>query len=141
MQNPTRFSNSYYRLMLSLKWREKTLPNGVKQFVHYDEDLEQELMMLPTDLVLTNDKGFRPWVELYAKDKERFYKDFSAVFAKLCELGIQRDADGKVTNIDNERGGYKSAPKKSSTPGKKEEVGDGEAAPLKRENKAFQARL
>ncbi|KAF2149426.1 class II peroxidase [Myriangium duriaei CBS 260.36] len=141
VQNPTRFSNSYFRLMLSLTWKEKTLPNGVKQFVHVDEDLGQELMMLPTDLALVNDPQFRPWVELYAKDKDRFFEDFSAVFHKLTELGIRRDAKGKVLNSDNVKGGYVSAPKKSDSPGLPSKSGDGEAEPLKKENSALRARL
>lgn len=141
VQNPTRFSNSYYRLMLSLNWKSKTLPNGVKQFVHVDEDLGMELMMLPTDLILTKDPAFRPWVEKYANDKEVFFKDFAAVFEKLCELGITRDSSGKVLNSDNARGGYVSAPKKSNAPGKPKSTGDGEATPLKKENSAYRSRL
>lgn len=142
VNNPTRFSNSYFKLMMSRDWREKTLANGVRQFVHYDEDAEEELMMLPTDLALLHDPKFRPYVKLYAKDKDAFFADFSNVFAKLIELGIQRDASGKITNADNERGGYHSAPKKSGKPGKPQEVGrDGEAEPLKRENMEFRARL
>lgn len=141
VQNPTRFSNSYFRLMLSLQWKEKTLENGVRQFVHVDEDLGEELMMLPTDLALVNDSAFRPWVELYAKDKERFFEDFRNVFLKLVELGIERDDKGRVTNSDNVKGGYHSAPKKSDVPGLPKETGDGEADPLSKENKAFRARL
>ncbi|PSK35984.1 hypothetical protein B9Z65_5799 [Elsinoe australis] len=141
VQNPTRFSNSYFRLMLSLQWKEKTLGNGVRQFVHVDEDLGEELMMLPTDLALVNDTAFRPWVELYAKDKERFFEDFRNVFLKLVELGIERDDNGRITNSDNVKGGYHSAPKKSDVPGLPKETGDGEADPLSKENKAFRARL
>jgi len=143
VNNPTRFSNTYFRLMLSRSWKEKTLDNGVRQFVHYDEDAEEELMMLPTDLALLSDPSFRQWVELYAKDKERFFADFAKVFAKLVELGIQRDESGKVINGDNIKGGYHSAPKKSAMPGKPEEVDRqyGEAEPLREENKKFRARL
>jgi len=45
-------------------------------------------MMLPSDMALLEDKAFRPYVELYAKDEEAFFKDFSAAFAKLTELGV-----------------------------------------------------
>lgn len=145
---PTRFSNTYYRLMISRSWKEKTLENGVRQFVHYDEDAEEELMMLPTDLALMADPTFKHWVEVYANDKEKFFEDFSKVFAKLVELGIQRDASGKVTNSDNEKGGYHSAPKKSSKPGKPEEVDRyEESEPLREQNdkagdeKVIRARL
>ncbi|KAF7188821.1 putative heme-binding peroxidase [Pseudocercospora fuligena] len=138
---PTRFSNTYFKLMISEDWREKVLDNGVRQFVHYDEDSEEELMMLPTDLALIQDDSFRPWVELYAKDKERFFEDFARVFAKLMELGIERDEQGNVLNTDNVKGGYLSAPKKSAKPGKQDEVDRyGEAEPLREENKLHQER-
>lgn len=142
MNNPTRFSNTYFRLMMSLNWKEKTLDNGVRQFVHYDEDADEELMMLPTDLALLSDPSFKPWVELYAKDRDRFFEDFAKVFAKLIELGIERDEKGGITNIDNEKGGYHSAPKKSAKPGKPDAVDRyGEAEPVREENKQVRAKL
>jgi cytochrome c peroxidase len=146
VNNPTRFSNQYFRLLLSNDWRKKKLPNGVEQFMSYDEDSETELMMLPTDMALIHDDSFRPWVELYAKDKEAFFGDFTKVFSKLVELGIVRDASGKVLNSDNVKGGYTSAPKKSSTPGKPEKTSDDmvdvdEARPLKQQNETFRARI
>jgi cytochrome c peroxidase len=135
--------------MLSLQWKKKTLKNGVVQFVNYDEDSETELMMLPTDLALTQDPSFRKWVELYARDKDRFFEDFAKVFAKLVELGIERDGEGRITNVDNERGGYHSAPKKKQTPGNPgnpekttdDKHGPSESTPLKNENEQFKARL
>lgn len=67
------------------------------------------LMMLPSDLVLIQDEGFKPFVEAYAKaracgghsgapcsspnlppiqkDKKLFYADFAADYSKLLELG------------------------------------------------------
>ncbi|KAI9731278.1 MAG: hypothetical protein M1818_007903 [Claussenomyces sp. TS43310] len=146
VNNPTRFSNQYFKLMLSLDWRQKTLPNGVTQFVNYDEDTETELMMLPTDIALTTDASFAKWVKKYADDKDAFFADFARVFAKLMELGIQRDAEGNITNSDNERGGYHAAPKKMALPGKPESSSDDkvpgdEAEPLKEENRSFRAKL
>lgn len=52
------------------------------------ESKDGALMMLPSDMALLEDKAFRPYVELYAKDEEAFFKDFSAAFAKLTELGV-----------------------------------------------------
>jgi cytochrome c peroxidase len=145
VNSPTRFSNQYFRLLLSLKWKKKTLKNGLEQFVHYDEDTETELMMLPTDITLTRDPSFRKYVELYATDKDQFFADFSKVFDKLMELGIERDTSGKVTNVDNEKGGYHSAPKKNKGPGIPSKspnytVGASEPVPLSEENK-YRARL
>ena len=114
--------------------------------MHYDEDFETELMMLPTDMALTIDSNFAPWVKKYADDKELFFKDFAAVFAKLLELGIRRDGSGKITNADNERGGYHAAPKKKAAPGAPgnttdDKVEGNEAEPLAKENQSFRAKL
>ncbi|KAI0176553.1 heme peroxidase [Hypoxylon sp. FL1284] len=152
VNNPTRFSNQYFKLLLANDWKKKVLPNGVEQFVYVEEDVEgqdgdegvEELMMLPTDLSLLSDPSFRPWVERYAADKDLFFDHFAAVFANLLELGIRRDAQGNVVNDENVEEGYKSAPKKSDTaqaPGDQgtKQVGH-EAGRLKDENTKFQAR-
>ncbi len=146
VNNPTRFSNTYFRLLRMHDWKRKTLESGVEQYVYVDEGLDEELMMLPTDIALLEDPSFSPWVEKYAKDKDLFFSDFAKVFAKLLELGIQRNEEGKITNADNERGGYHSAPKKSTRPSGPEksqgrrQVGD-EARPLKEKNREQMARL
>lgn len=45
-------------------------------------------MMLPTDMALVSDKAFKQWVQVYAKDNDRFFKDFAAAVTKLFELGV-----------------------------------------------------
>ncbi|EXJ77635.1 heme-binding peroxidase [Capronia epimyces CBS 606.96] len=122
VNNPTRFSNMYFKLLRIHDWKKKKLANGLEQFVYVDKDLEadsdvdgeepEELMMLPTDIALLHDPAFRVWVDKYAQDKDLFFRDFANVFAKLLELGIRRDEVGRVVNQDNLDGGYKSAPKK-----------------------------
>ncbi|KAJ6151551.1 hypothetical protein N7470_007148 [Penicillium chermesinum] len=89
----------------------------MSQFVYVDPDAaedEEPLMMLPTDMALKTDEAFAPWVKKYAEDKDLFFDHFSKAFAKLIELGIQRDEKGVVINTDNKLGGYVSAPKKSN---------------------------
>jgi cytochrome c peroxidase len=151
VNNPTRFSNQYYKLLLVHDWKKKRLANGLEQFVYVDEEAEleegekpEELMMLPTDIALLSDSSFRQWVERYAEDKDLFFDHFSKVYAKLLELGINRDASGKVVNEENLEEGYKSAPKKSDTAQtpkdqNKAQVGH-EADPLKGQNAKFQKR-
>ncbi|KIW13016.1 hypothetical protein PV08_08203 [Exophiala spinifera] len=123
VNNPTRFSNTYFKLLQTHEWKKKKLENGLEQFVYVDEDLDPEeaeeetLMMLPTDMALLEDPSFRVWVDKYAADKDLFFRDFAAVFAKLMELGIRRDAQGNVINQENIEDGYRSAPKKSDSPG------------------------
>lgn len=118
VNNPTRFSNQFFKLLQKLEWKPTTLSNGVSQFTYKNEDADEEdepLMMLPTDMALLSDPAFAPWVKRYAEDRDLFFDHFAKVFGKLIELGIRRDAQGNVVNTDNEKGGYISAPKKSAT--------------------------
>lgn len=114
--------------------------------MNYDEDTDTELMMLPTDMALKTDPHFSPWVKKYAEDRGLFFQDFANAFAKLLELGIQRDDQGMITNADNKLGGYSAAPKKKSKPGMPEKSSDdkvdgNEAEHLARQNRQFRARL
>lgn len=92
---PTTFSNLYFTELLERTWVEKEW-NGPKQYVNKDG---QNLMMLVSDLALTSDPKFRPWVELYAKDEERFFKDFSSAYQRLTENGVKFSRDGSWTPI------------------------------------------
>lgn len=58
---------------------------GPKQFA--DKETGQ-LMMLPADVTFANDKEFRKWAELYAKDERKFFDDFAKAYKKLLELGV-----------------------------------------------------
>ena len=103
-------------------------------------------MMLPTDMALIEDAAFLQWVRRYAKDKDLFFADFTKVFDKLMELGIKRDAAGVIVNTDNVKGGYISAPKKSSVAGdagrtRENDTSHDESCVLKEENQEFRARL
>lgn len=151
VNNPTRFSNQYFKLLLAHDWKKKKLENGMEQFVYVDEEIEleegekpEELMMLPTDMSLLSDASFKTWVEKYAEDKDLFFDHFAKVFAKLLELGIKRDAAGNVVNEENVEDGYKSAPKKSDAADTKKDQGKAqvghEAAPLQKENEKYQKR-
>jgi len=90
---PTRFSNMYFRLLLQRDWTERKW-DGPRQFE--TKVAGQDLMMLPADMALKTDPEFRKWVEIYAKDRDRFYKDFAAAFGKLIELGVHRDESGNA---------------------------------------------
>jgi len=87
---PTTVSNEYFRELVQNTWTMKTTHkgkpwNGPLQF----EDPTGELMMLPSDIVLLQDKEFRKYVELYAKDQDVFLKDFGEVVGKLFDLGCK----------------------------------------------------
>lgn len=79
---PTLFSNQYFKLLMKVKWVE----DKEKKNFQY-KDPSGQLMMLPSDIVLIEDDGFKKYVELYAKDADTFNKDFAAAFATLLELG------------------------------------------------------
>ncbi|KAK4054353.1 heme peroxidase [Microbotryomycetes sp. JL221] len=82
--SPTTFSNAYYQLLLDEKWQMRKW-KGPPQ---YEDAKTKSLMMLTTDYALIQDKKMRPYVEQYAKDENKFFEDFSAVFKKLVELGV-----------------------------------------------------
>jgi cytochrome c peroxidase len=81
---PTVFSNLYFKLLLKVDWQ----PDERMAKFQF-KDPSGTLMMLPSDLVLVQDAKLKPYVELYAKDKKLFYKDFAAAFQKLEELGTK----------------------------------------------------
>lgn len=85
---PTTISTEYFRELLVNVWTIKKTHKGKPwtgpmQF----EDPTGDLMMLPSDIVLIQDKEFRKWVEYYAKDDTRFQADFAQVVGKLFSLG------------------------------------------------------
>lgn len=80
---PNKFSNTFFTTLLNNKWIEKPGSNP-KQF---EDEATHKLMMLPTDLVLINDDGFKPHAERYAKSEEVFFEEFTKAFTKLSELG------------------------------------------------------
>ncbi|RYG65812.1 hypothetical protein EON64_11155, partial [archaeon] len=93
--SPTTFSNEYFRLLLDEKWTPKKTHQGMPwtgpmQF----EAQNGSLMMLPADLWMLEDPEFRKYVELYAKDEATFFRDFSAAFSKLLELGVKFPCKG-----------------------------------------------
>lgn len=83
------FSNEYFRLLVEERWSPKLTHNG-KPWTGPDqyEDSTGKLMMLPSDMALVADPEFKKFVEIYAKDEVRFFKDFASAFAKLLELGV-----------------------------------------------------
>ena len=76
-------------LYISCRWSPKTTHNG-KPWTGPDqfEDATGKLMMLPSDMVLILDPEFKKYVELFAKDEDAFFREFSKAFAKLLELGV-----------------------------------------------------
>merc|ERR1712063_88035 len=82
-RNPLKFDNQYFKHLLHMKWKVKEW-DGPLQYV---DELTEELMMLPTDMVLVEDPSFRKYVEIYANDERTFFRDFADAYAKLISLG------------------------------------------------------
>eukprot|EP00544_Gedaniella_sp_CCMP2646_P000648 CAMPEP_0202510182 /NCGR_PEP_ID=MMETSP1361-20130828/53161_1 /ASSEMBLY_ACC=CAM_ASM_000849 /TAXON_ID=210615 /ORGANISM="Staurosira complex sp., Strain CCMP2646" /LENGTH=400 /DNA_ID=CAMNT_0049144435 /DNA_START=34 /DNA_END=1236 /DNA_ORIENTATION=+ len=80
--DPLKFDNTYFSNLIDCKWSPRKW-DGPLQY----QDESGQLMMLPTDLALIQDEKFKPYVELYAKDQEAFFNDFSKAFAKLLSNG------------------------------------------------------
>jgi cytochrome c peroxidase len=85
----TTFSNEFFRLLLTEKWREKKTHEGKpwKGPLQY-ETSDGAVMMTPADLSIIQDAKFRAIAEVYSKDEAAFFKDFAASFGKLLELGV-----------------------------------------------------
>lgn len=93
--SPITFSNEYYRLLFDEKWQERKW-KGPPQYENKDN---KSLMMLRTDMALTTDKAFKPTAQLYAKDENKFFSDFSKVFSKLIHLGVPESQLSEVVQL------------------------------------------
>ncbi|KAJ7693350.1 heme peroxidase [Mycena rosella] len=82
--SPTTLTNDYFKLLFTESWVWKKW-SGPKQL---EDKTTKSLMMLPTDYVVISDKSFKKFAKAYADDNDLFFKDFSAVVAKLFELGV-----------------------------------------------------
>ena len=82
--SPITMTNDFYKLLLDEKWHERDW-KGPRQF---QDDSSRSLMMLPTDMALVEDEGFKTFVEKYAENQDVFFDDFSQVVTKLLELGV-----------------------------------------------------
>ncbi|KAJ7680685.1 heme peroxidase [Mycena polygramma] len=82
--SPTTLTNDYFKLLFTESWVWKKW-SGPKQL---EDKATKTLMMLPTDYVVVSDKSFKKFAKAYADDNDLFFKDFSAVVAKLFELGV-----------------------------------------------------
>ncbi|KAL1554441.1 L-ascorbate peroxidase 3 [Salvia divinorum] len=67
-KEPLKFDNSYFQELLKGE--------------------SEGLLKLSTDLALLDDPDFRRYVELYAKDEDAFFRDYTESHKKLSELGF-----------------------------------------------------
>ncbi|EPY27158.1 L-ascorbate peroxidase [Strigomonas culicis] len=79
------FDNSFFIALLDEKWVFN--PNNAK--LQFMDDKTKGAMMLPSDMALLLDASYKKYVDIYAKDNDKFCEDFSAAFKKLTELGTK----------------------------------------------------
>lgn len=77
------FDNSFFTALLDEDWEV----NPSVQQMQMRDHSTKNLMMLPADMALVLDPKYKKYVDIYAKDNERFNKDFAAAYQKLTELG------------------------------------------------------
>ncbi|GMH16363.1 hypothetical protein Nepgr_018204 [Nepenthes gracilis] len=69
-------------------WTNEPLKFDNSYFVELLSGESEGLLKLPTDKALVEDPAFRPFVDLYAKDEDAFFRDYAASHKKLSELGF-----------------------------------------------------
>jgi cytochrome c peroxidase len=95
--SPITMTNDFFTLLLGEKWGWKNW-KGPKQ---YEDKKTKTLMMLPADMAMVQDPKFKKFVEEYARDNDKFFKDFSDVIVKLFELGVP------FTSVEEDRFRFK----------------------------------
>jgi len=86
---PTMFNNLYFTLLKNAAWEEGCITGETCKNNQYRDTETKKLMMLPTDIALIQDPSFVKYVNIYADDKDAFYRDFSKAFSMLLELGTE----------------------------------------------------
>lgn len=86
---PIMFGNTYFKLLTEKTWIPKVW-DGPLQFVD-EQDLDQFVMMLPSDIALLKDPEYNIHVNRYAVNNSLWMNDFAQAYSKLLELGVKRD--------------------------------------------------
>jgi hypothetical protein len=72
-----------------------------RYFKDIKEQIDEELLVLPTDAAIFEDEGFRPHAEKYAEDQDAFFKDYVESHLKLSELGAKWEGEPLVLSPSN----------------------------------------
>jgi len=110
-RHPLKFDNHYFTNLLYLEWKPKQW-EGPFQY----EDPSGELMMLPTDIALIQDEKFRPFVEMYAKDQDLFFRDFAQDFSKLLSHGAPKADPAPPSSVQQASADFREAAMHGSLP-------------------------
>ncbi|KAK8967049.1 putative L-ascorbate peroxidase 4 [Platanthera guangdongensis] len=81
-------------------WTKEPLKFDNFYFIELLKGESSGLLKLPTDKALVEDPAFLPYVELYAKDEEAFFRDYAESHKKLSELGFVPPSISKSAKCD-----------------------------------------
>jgi len=81
-EDPLKFDNTYFTELLAKKYEEEKTEKGCPQLRHKDSGT----VMLISDMCLL-EEPMKQYVEEYAKDQDKFFKDFTSAWIKLQENG------------------------------------------------------
>ncbi|KAL9668487.1 hypothetical protein QQ045_006021 [Rhodiola kirilowii] len=82
-------------------WTKEPLKFDNSYFLELLKGEAEGLLKLPTDKALLDDPAFRPYVELYAKDEDVFFRDYAVSHKKLSELGFSPPSGSKPIMKDS----------------------------------------
>ncbi|KAL2610659.1 hypothetical protein R1flu_029232 [Riccia fluitans] len=82
-------------------WTVQWLKFDNSYFKDIKAQSDEDLLVLPTDKILTEDPEFKKYTDKYAEDEAAFFKDYALAHAKLSELGAKWDPEGGFS-IDEE---------------------------------------
>merc|ERR1712216_969511 len=72
------FDNAYYSTLIDKPWKKGTTK----------EEIEMAMMIgLPSDKLLPEDDDCLKWINKYAEDQDAFFRDFSAAYLKMIDMG------------------------------------------------------
>jgi len=77
----TKFTNAYFKDLFIKPWKLELTQAGQRQYKC------GATLMLPVDLAMVDDAGFKKHVARYAKDQDVWFQEFAEAWQKLQELG------------------------------------------------------
>ncbi|CAL1362429.1 unnamed protein product [Linum trigynum] len=98
-------------------WTAEWLKFDNSYFKDIKAQIDEDLLVLPTDAAIFEDPAFKVYAEKYAEDQDAFFKDYAEAHAKLSNLGAKFDPPEGIV-LDGVQGEKFVAAKYSS--GKKE---------------------
>ncbi|CAN1234339.1 L-ascorbate peroxidase T, chloroplastic [Linum perenne] len=72
-------------------WTAEWLKFDNSYFKDIKAQIDEDLLVLPTDAAIFEDPSFKVYAEKYAEDQDAFFKDYAEAHAKLSNLGSKFD--------------------------------------------------